>query len=45
MQARNKIPVVKAVSPVLPPASTPAADSINVVTVEVPVTAPVIVPL
>ena len=38
--ARNRIPVVKAVRPVRPPASTPDADSTKVVTVDVPVTAP-----
>ena len=40
MHARNRIPVVKAVRPVRPPASTPDADSTKVVTVDVPVTAP-----
>ena len=40
MHARNSIPVVKAVRPVRPPASTPDADSTKVVTVDVPVTAP-----
>ena len=38
MHARNRIPVVKAVRPVRPPASTPDADSTKVVTVDVPVT-------
>ena len=42
---RNTIPVTSAVSPVRPPASTPDADSMNVVTVEVPVTEPQIVPI
>ena len=37
MQARNRMPAVSAVRPVRPPASTPEADSMNVVTVEVPV--------
>ena len=40
----KRIPVVNAVRPVLPPASTPDADSTNVVTVDVPVHAPTIVP-
>ena len=40
MQARNRMPAVSAVRPVRPPASTPEADSMNVVTVEVPVQAP-----
>ncbi len=44
MQARKRIPVVNAVRPVRPPASTPEADSTKVVTVEVPVTAPATVP-
>ena len=45
IHATNKTPVVSAVSPVLPPASTPDADSINVVIVEVPVSEPVTVPI
>ena len=44
IHARNMIPVVSAVSPVRPPASTPDADSTNVVTVEVPVKEPATVP-
>ena len=44
MHSRNKMPVVIAVRPVRPPASTPAADSTKVVTVEVPVRAPHTVP-
>ena len=36
-------PVISAVKPVLPPAATPAEDSTNVVTVEVPNIAPVVV--
>ena len=45
MQARNSTPVVAAVRPVRPPASTPEADSTKVVTVEVPVQAPATVPM
>ena len=45
MQARNSIPEVRAVRPVLPPASTPEADSTKVVTVDVPEREPVIVPM
>ena len=37
---KNQIPVVIAVNPVLPPAATPLVDSVKVVTVEVPNTAP-----
>ena len=44
IHARNIIPVVSAVRPVRPPASTPEADSTKVVTVEVPVTEPARVP-
>ena len=44
IQARNITAVVKAVRPVRPPASTPEPDSMNVVTVEVPVHAPATVP-
>ena len=36
---RNRIPVVIAVKPVLPPTSTPEVDSTNDVTVEVPIVA------
>ena len=39
----KQIPVVTAVSPVLPPSSTPAADSINVVIVVEPNNAPIVV--
>ena len=39
------IPQVRAVRPVRPPASTPDADSTNVVTVDVPVQAPTMVPM
>ena len=39
------IPAVRAVRPVLPPASTPDADSTNVVTVDVPEQAPATVPI
>ena len=45
IQARNKTPVVSAVKPVRPPASTPEADSTKVVTVEVPEQAPATVPM
>ena len=45
VKARKRMPVVRAVSPVRPPASTPEADSTKVVTVEVPVQAPATVPL
>ncbi len=45
MQARKRTPVVRAVRPVRPPASTPEADSTKVVTVEVPVQAPATVPM
>ena len=45
MLARKSTPVVRAVRPVRPPASTPEADSTNVVTVDVPVHAPVTVPM
>ena len=38
--SKNNTPVVTAVNPVLPPATTPALDSTKVVTVEVPRTAP-----
>ena len=44
MHSRNKMPATRAVRPVRPPASTPEADSTKVVTVEVPVRAPVMVP-
>ena len=40
MESKNKIAVVNAVKPVLPPAETPAPDSTKVVTVEVPSIAP-----
>ena len=39
-EARKSTAVVRAVSPVLPPAPTPAADSTYVVVVEVPRTSP-----
>ena len=45
MQARNRSPVIIAESPVRPPASTPEALSIKVVTVEVPVKLPTTVPV
>ena len=45
MQARKRTAVVSAVRPVRPPASTPEADSMKVVTVEVPVAAPAMVPM
>ena len=45
MHSRNRIPVTSEVRPVRPPASTPAADSMKVVTVEVPVQAPTMVPM
>ena len=44
MHSRNMMPQVSAVNPVRPPASTPDADSTNVVTVEVPVHEPTTVP-
>ena len=44
MQSRNITPAVRAVKPERPPASTPVADSTNVVTVDVPVREPQIVP-
>ena len=37
---KNNTPVVSAVRPVRPPTATPAEDSTNVVTVDVPSTAP-----
>ena len=40
VDSRNRPPVTNAVRPVLPPAATPEADSINVVVVDVPSTAP-----
>ena len=40
VETRKSIAVVSAVSPVLPPAPTPAADSTKVVVVDVPNTAP-----
>ena len=43
VDTRNSAAVVKAVSPVLPPTPTPAADSTNVVVVDVPKTAPTVV--
>ena len=43
IERRNRTAVVKAVSPVLPPAATPEDDSTNVVVVEVPRTAPAVV--
>ena len=42
--SRNRIPVVTAVRPVLPPTATPEALSTKVVTVEVPSIAPAVVP-
>ena len=45
MQSRNMTAVVIAVSPVRPPASTPEALSMKVVTVEVPVKEPATVPI
>ena len=42
---RNIPPVVRAVSPVFPPSATPAEDSTNEVTVEVPRHAPTVVPI
>ena len=44
-ETRNRRPVTRAVSPVRPPTATPAEDSTNVVTVEVPRTAPDVVPI
>ena len=44
IQARKSTPQTSAVRPVRPPASTPAADSTKVVTVEVPVQEPQMVP-
>ena len=44
MQARNMNAAVRLVRPVRPPASTPEADSTNVVTVDVPQQAPATVP-
>ena len=44
MLSRNMTPTTRAVRPVRPPASTPAADSTKVVTVEVPVREPATVP-
>ena len=43
VQIRNKTAVTTAVKPVLQPAATPAEDSIKVVVVEVPITAPAVV--
>ena len=43
MESRNRIPVVRAVRPVFPPAAIPADDSTNVVVVDVPRTAPAVV--
>lgn len=42
---KNNTPVVKAVSPVLPPSAIPAELSTNVVMVEVPSVAPSVVPI
>lgn len=42
---RKKHPVMTDVSPVRPPAATPAEDSTNVVTVDVPSNAPKVVPM
>ena len=42
---KNRMAQVSAVRPVRPPAATPAVDSTNVVTVEVPVHAPTTVPM
>ena len=43
MEIKNNTAVTSAVSPVLPPANTPAEDSTNVVVVDVPNTAPALV--
>ena len=43
IEIRKNIPATIAVNPVRPPAATPAEDSTNVVTVEVPNTAPAVV--
>ena len=43
VEIRNKNPETTAVKPVRPPAATPEEDSTNVVTVEVPRTAPAVV--
>ena len=45
MHSRKATPQVNAVRPVRPPASTPDADSTKVVTVDVPVQAPTMVPM
>ena len=42
--SKNKKPTTTAVNPVLPPSSIPEADSMYVVTVLVPMTAPIVVP-
>ena len=44
IQSKKRTAETRAVRPVLPPASTPEADSTNVVTVDVPVREPEIVP-
>lgn len=44
-ERKNRIAVVSDVRPVLPPSATPAELSTNVVTVEVPMHAPKIVPI
>ena len=41
MASRNRMPVVMEVRPVRPPSSMPVEDSTKVVTVEVPISAPV----
>ena len=43
-ERRKRTATTKAVKPVRPPSTTPAEDSTNVVTVEVPNTAPTVVP-
>ena len=43
-ERRKRMATTKAVKPVRPPSTTPAEDSTNVVTVEVPNTAPTVVP-
>ncbi len=44
IETRNSTPVVRAVRPVRPPSATPAELSTKVVTVDVPATAPTVVP-
>ena len=43
IEIKNRIAVMTALNPVLPPAATPAEDSTKVVVVEVPRTAPAVV--